>query len=258
MERDGEFQEQVNRCMQRFYERRKASLSSLNLRKILRRKNPYVLRAEGESDSDALVEGLLDSHIKESDEAIFGETVFETMALWACRDRGGRKSGADSVDIEIHTAKKVQAIAVKSSPNWGNSSQWEQLRRDLATLQVKLRALDKNFEAIAGHGSGQAAGWYKKYVRKVSGQAFWEEISGDHEFYLKLIRAIEQTPPELANSFEEARARALHEYVAEFKRDFCHPDGRIDWEGWIRLNSGPKQGPKGGRSGLRDRKLTGF
>src|SRR6266568_3395370 len=118
MDQDTALQNQVNACMRRFYKRRKASLESLNLRKILKRKNPYVVRAGGVTNSRELVEALLDSHIKESDEGIFGETVFEAMALWACKDRGGRKSGADRVDIEIHTADKVKAISVKSSPNW--------------------------------------------------------------------------------------------------------------------------------------------
>jgi hypothetical protein len=258
MEPNSDLQSFVNDCMKRFYARRKASLASLNLLKILKRKNPYVLRAEGVRDPRELIEGLLDSHIKESDEGIFGETVFEAVALWACRDHGGRKSGADRVDIEIHTPGKVKAIAVKSSPNWGNSSQWEQLRSDLSTLQVKLRALDKHFEPIAGHGSGQAAGWYKNYIRKVSGQAFWHEISGDPHFYLRLMRAIDRTPPEFAAVFEEARSKALEAYVREFRAAFCGLDGAIDWERWVVLNSGPKVARGGRGSKGKERKLAEF
>ncbi|CEK20052.1 PmeII family type II restriction endonuclease [Chthonomonas calidirosea] len=61
----------VRRCLDDFYSRRISNLSNLRLKELLKRKNPYLLRAMGLRTAGELVEHILLLHAQASDETIF-------------------------------------------------------------------------------------------------------------------------------------------------------------------------------------------
>ncbi len=58
-------------------------LEKLSLKRILRRKNPYLFRALGSEIASDIVQQILQAFVSSSDETIFGDAFFEPIALMA-------------------------------------------------------------------------------------------------------------------------------------------------------------------------------
>lgn len=70
----------IKECLSGFHERRIKTLQTLNLRKVLRRKNPYLFKALGSEQASEIVKRILEAYISSSDETIFGNVYFEKIA----------------------------------------------------------------------------------------------------------------------------------------------------------------------------------
>jgi hypothetical protein len=244
MESGDDLKQAILERLLEFYKTRTDKLGELRLKDIIRRKNPYLLRALGYNNPDELIESILDSFIKEGDETRFGEDVLEKIAIWAAQKRGGRKSNATGMDLEIDDGNTVHVYSIKSSPNWGNSSQWHDLNQNFTDITSRRR--DKGIDCVVGSATGRAKSrktqtQKKRLARIVSGQAFWKEISNDPEFYVKLIESMDdKVVLDAKEHFDASYQQALAKYQGEFKKEFCRIDGSIDWEGIVKFNSGER------------------
>ncbi len=215
-------------------------LGTLKLRNVLLRKNPYLYKALGTESATEIVEEILKAYLSASDEGLFGDAFFEPIAKAVS---GGTVSPSEGVDIAVETKDRYKAISVKSGPNPFNSSQVKRQSDEFETLRRRLTKLRKQFDPILGHGYGrkQTPATKTKVYRDVSGQQFWQELTGDSDFYQKLISLMETDV--IRKHREEYRAeyqKAVNRYVREFTTDFCRADGSIDWEKLVRFNSGTK------------------
>jgi len=106
--------------------------------------------------------------------------------------------GGEGIDIIKETDTTVTAYAVKSGPSWGNADQWSRQRQNFQSLQNRLRKLHKAFDPVLGYGYGKRNTDPKgsRNYRQRSGQAFWEELTGAPDFYLRLIRLMKRSPQE--------------------------------------------------------------
>ena len=221
-----------------FYARRLQSLSTLKLRKILLRKNPYLYKAIGTESATEIVEEILKAYLSSSDEGIFGDSFFEPIAKAVS---GGTVAPSEGVDVAVETKDRYKAISVKSGPNPFNASQVKRQIDEFETLRRRLTKLRKQFDPILGHGYGkkQSPATKIKIYRDISGQQFWDELTGDSEFYQKLILLMEDDV--IRKHREEYHAeyqKAVNRYVREFTTDFCKADGSIDWSKLVAFNSG--------------------
>ena len=106
-----------------FHRRRLKSLEDLKLKTVLKRKNPYLFRAKNIVTASELVKGILDAHLSSQEETIFGDFL-EDLAIFICGHvYHGRKSAAEGIDLEFAKDGTLHIVAIKSGPNWGNSSQ---------------------------------------------------------------------------------------------------------------------------------------
>ncbi len=221
-----------------FYKRRLASIDKLKLNDVLKRKNPYLYRAIGYTKASEIVEELLRAYIISSDEGIFGGAFFEKVALESC---DGHESGNDSIDIEIHLESTVKAIAVKSGPSVFNSQSKKRQDQAFKKFFKILSKVQKQFDPIVGYCYGNKKSSETKYIfKELAGQVFWEELTGDSEFYLKLIKLMGDKPQEHYPVFREAYGATLNLFLGKFINEFCFEDGRIDWEKLVKFNSGRK------------------
>lgn len=221
-----------------FYQRRMQRLGTLKLKQILRRKNPYLFKAIGTLSANEIVEGILSAYLSSSDEGIFGDAFFEPIAKAVS---GGVVSPSEGVDIAIETDTVYKAISVKSGPNPYNSSQGKRQDDEFRALRSRLLKLKKQFDPILGHAYGRKSDRAPKtkLYRHLAGQEFWEELTGDPDFYLKLVRLMEtEVIRKHRHEYEEAWAKAVNRYVREFTTDFCNRDGSVNWEALVRFNSG--------------------
>lgn len=219
----------IARCLKEFYDRRKHALERVRLRAFLRRKNPYLFRARGIEKASELIEQLLVAHLQASDETIFGDAFFEPVAKIAS---GGVVSPAPGLDFAVETNTRYLAVAMKSGPNIYNASQRRRQSDEFNQLRGRLQKLNKQFDPLLGHAYGRKRTEPSKNqtFRDRSGQAFWTEITGDADFYLKLIRLMGDEPSKRREEFALAWDALVNRLTFEFIADFCLADGHIDWE----------------------------
>lgn len=220
-----------------FYDRRIAKLSTLDLKKTLKRKNPYLFRAVGLLDANEIVERLLNDFMSSSDETIFGDAFFEPLA----KDLGtGIPSPTEGVDVVIETDTSYKAIAVKSGPSVFNAQSRRRQNQDFQALRSRMMKLQKHFEAVVGYSYGKrnSPPGESKIFAELSGQAFWADLTGDEDCYLKIIEAMQELPARHKDRFNEEWAKAKNRFSKEFITDFCDDDGTINWNKLLEFNSG--------------------
>jgi len=225
-----------------FHSRRIERLQSLELTTVLERKNPYLFRAKNPSDAGAFMADLLDAHLSSQEEGLFG-TLLEQTAIFVCeRARGGRKSAVEGIDLEFEVAdtKTKYLVAVKSGPNWGNSSQIARMRDQF--LQAR-RILGTNapggtrIVAVNGCCYGRTANEDKGDYLKLCGQAFWELVSGEPDFHTRLMDLLDREAGRQEKDFAREYETTLARLTAEFTKEFCDDKGRILWDKLVRHNS---------------------
>ncbi|MDI6857947.1 MAG: PmeII family type II restriction endonuclease [Dehalococcoidia bacterium] len=226
----------IEHCLEDFYTRRLQRLQRLRLRHIIARKNPYLFKALGTEKAADIVEQVLVAYVGASDETMFGDAFFEPIARIAA---GGKTSDGAGVDFVVETMDRILAVAVKSGPNIFNASQKKRQSQEFSEVRNRLYKLHKQFDALLGHGYGRAKTepTTERVYRDRSGQAFWAEMTGDPDFYLKLIRLMKDAPKLHKEKYQPEWDMLANRFTREFMEDFCFPDGRIDWEELVRFVS---------------------
>lgn len=224
-----ELENKISDSLKEFHRRRLQAAQNLRVLPLLKRKNPYLYKSLGIEIASELMMSLLQSHLKESDETIFGDAFFEPLALLAS---SGTVSPTEGVDIVLETKTKYLAVAVKSGPNIFNSAQKRRQNTEFNALRSRLLKTQKTYDPLLGHAYGRYISGLsdKKNYRDSSGQAFWEELTGDSDFYLKLIRLMKNEPLKYKEEFDKEWAAIINRLTSEFTELFCVSDGHIDWE----------------------------
>ncbi|MGA9363520.1 MAG: PmeII family type II restriction endonuclease [Bacteroidota bacterium] len=230
-------EELIAKCLKDFYTRRLQRVNTIKLKTYLLRKNPYLYRAIGTEKAGEIVEEILKAYISSSDETIFGDAFFEPIAKLVS---GGTVSPSEGVDIAIESSSTYKAIAVKSGPNPFDSSAKKRQSDEFATLRKRLYKIHKRFDPVVGHAYGKLVSIPSRtqIYRDVSGQKFWTELTGDPEFYLKLVRLMKDEPSEHRKAYSKAWGAAVTRLTVEFAEEFCNRDYTIDWEKLTKFNSG--------------------
>jgi len=78
---------------------------------------------------------------------------------------------------------------------------------------------------LIGYGYGNKKPRKARIYEEIAGQAFWELITGDPEFYIKLIDYMGQIPEENRRRFKRSVTKAKNRLTQEFVGDFCFDDG---------------------------------
>ena len=219
----------IKRCLNDFYERRFEKLEKLQLRQVLKRKNPYLFKALGTEQASEIVKKILEAYISSSDETIFGNIYFEQIAL---NLPNITVSDGKGVDLILNEEKVVHAYALKSGPNPFNSSAKERQSTEFLELKSRLMKLQKQFDPVLAYAYGRknkpSSG---KYIyRESSGQEFWKELTGDNDFYLKLMRLMKDEPQKRIEKYKSGWDAVINKFTKEFAEDFCFEDGHINWE----------------------------
>jgi conserved hypothetical protein len=167
----------------------------------------------------------------------------EGLAIFVCdKVYGGQKSSTIGVDLEFSKDGIRYIIAIKSGPNWGNSSQIAKMRADFITAKRTLRTSRSYLNIVSVNGccygtdNNPDKGDYFKYC----GQEFWSFISGEDTLYIDIIEPLATKAKERNDEFEKAYAKMLNKFTSEFIKDFCSEDGAIDWVKLVEFNSGKK------------------
>ena len=233
-----------------FYNKRLASLQSMALAKILRRKNPYLLKAKNISSPDELVRSIVDAFLSSQEEAIFGN-LLEGFAIYVSQKLyGGFKSKRASIDLEFARDGEYFIVGIKSGTNWGNADQIAGMKNNFKAARIALRAEGVKDKIIAVNGCiyGKDNNPLKdkrrtrvegsrviveeeadKIYCKYAGQDFWRFISGDDALYREIIRPIDAEARERDDTFKKTYNGKINEMALELGNHFLTKDGQIDW-----------------------------
>ncbi|MFI4941221.1 MAG: PmeII family type II restriction endonuclease [Burkholderiales bacterium] len=222
-----------------FHQRRVESLIGLELDKVLKRKNPYLFKAKNINTASGLVKAILDAHLSSQEETIFG-AFLESVAIHACSVAlGGIKSSTEGIDLEFSQDNARYIVSIKSGPNWGNSSQIKKMKQNFRTAKIVLRqnSAVKNVVAVNGCCYGRDNKPDKGDYFKFCGEQFWTLISGDDNLYLDLIEPLGHKAKLRNEEFQMEYDKVTNRFTKVFIEKYCLPDGSIDWEKIVKLNS---------------------
>lgn len=231
-----ELENLIEQSLNDFYKSRLERLDDLKLKIVLQRKNPYLFKALYTEKAHELIEKILYAYISSSDETIFGDKFFEPIAKTVS---GGVVSPSEGVDVAVETNDRYIAYAVKSGPNPFNSSAKKRQNDEFSKLRSRLLKLRKQFDPVLAYSYGTkiTSPNETKIYREIAGQAFWEELTGDADFYLKLIRLMGDIPKKHMEKYRPQFDAVMNRFTGEFIRDFCYKDGQIDWEKLVKFVS---------------------
>lgn len=71
-----------------------------------------------------------------------------------------------------------------------------------------------------------------------------KELTGDAEFYIKLVEMMQDYPTVHRQQYEKEYDKAVNRFTLQFLQEFATPDGGINWAKLVQFNSGkdrPKQ-----------------
>jgi hypothetical protein len=232
--------EYVNQNIDSFHQSRISALHNLKLKDLLKRKNPYLFRAKNINSAADLVSSLLDASLSSSEEGIFGGFL-EGLAIFVNGlTYSGQKSPAPGIDLEFNRDNTRFLVAVKSGPNWGNSSQYRALKENFRQAIRVLRQSHHvpHVQAVLGICYGKAADVDTGEYKKICGQSFWEFISGNESLYIDIIEPLGYEVEHHNENYKLEKSNAYNRFVREFTIDFCDADGQIDWAKLVSFNSG--------------------
>lgn len=229
-----------------FHDKRLESLNKLRLQDLLRRKNPYLFKSKNLVVVADLIRSLLDAHLSSQEETLFGDFL-EGLAIYVAETvHGGWKSSATGIDLEFAIGETRYIVSIKSGPNWGNSSQIARLKENFNTAARVIRQGNRTANIIAvngccyGRDNKPDKGGYFKYC----GQEFWELISGDANFYTRIIEPLGHNAKQRNRTFADQYGVMINRLSREFATSFCTDYDAIDWPKLVAFSSAKGLGPR--------------
>jgi len=236
-----EIVEYVEKNIPAFHQKRLEKLKSLKLTDVLKRKNPYLFKAKNINTANEFIQTILDAFLSSQEEGLFG-SFLEELAIFICRHTyGGKKSSTEGLDLEFEKNKTNYIVAIKSGPNWGNSSQINKMRDNFKKAKKILKtniSSTRKVVAVNGCCYGKDGSPDKGEYLKLCGQEFWEFISGNRNLYTDIIEPLGHKAKEKNDQFSEEYAKVVNRFSVDFIVMFCDKEGKILWERVVKYNSG--------------------
>lgn len=199
-------------ALETFYGTLIEKIDGLNIQKVMKRKNPYLYRAKAMQSATEIVDSVLTAFVSSSEETIFGNCFFEPIAIAAS---GGNKALAEGIDIMIQNneTNTISAIAVKSGPSVFNADSKKRQEQNFTAASKLAQQAKARYEAYIGYcyGKKKESGRGKpKMYQELAGKRFWAELTGDEDFYIKIIGYMGTMPEKYVADYKESYNRAAN------------------------------------------------
>lgn len=183
------------------------------------------------------MDSVLTAFVSSNEETIFGNCFFEPVAITASN---GNKALAEGIDIMLQD-NETNTIAVKSGPSVFNADSKKKQEQNFMAASKLAQQAKARYEAYIGYcyGKKKDSGRGKpKIYQELARKNFWWKLTGEEDFYIKLIEYMGDLPEKYVARFQESYIKASNRLVREFSNNFCAEDGSIDWEKLVKFNSG--------------------
>ena len=223
-----------------FHETRLRLIQEIELKKVLKKKNPYLFKTKNMNLASELIEAILEAYLSSSEEKVFGDFLEELAIFISSKTCDGTKSSSTGIDFEFTNKDVRYLVSVKSGPNWGNSSQQRKQQEDFQKAIKVLRQSKRvpNVQAVLGICYGKTKPSFLRGYWKLVGQSFWFFISGNKDLYTDIIEPLGHKAKERNAEFGRKRDALANRLTMEFMAEFCNKDGSINWDRLVKFNSG--------------------
>lgn len=224
-----------------FYDNRLSALEQIELKIIIKRKNPYLFRAKNIETAGDFVKYILDAFLSSQEETMFGD-LLEKLAIHICSEvfdgRKAEEGKFKSIDLIFTRDNRVYLVGIKSGPNWGDSDQINIMKKNFRKAKEILKSEGQKFNIIKVNGCmyGRDNKPYKKDKRnpnlnyhKICGQQFWELISADEQLYKKIIQPLDKEAKKRDEIFKDLYAKKINEMTKDLV-DLFYTDNSLDWD----------------------------
>ncbi len=113
----------------------------------------------------------------------------------------------------------IYAIAVKSGPSVFNADSKKRQEQNFMAAAKLAQQAKTRFEAYIGYcyGKKKSSGrGMPKIYQEIAGKEFWTFITGDEEFYKKIIGYMGTLPEQYVAAYKESYNKAFNRLVREF------------------------------------------
>ena len=201
-------------------------------RNIIRNKNPFLFRMRTNEDASQFADTAITAYLSSSEETKFGK-VLERIAVVTCRKgRNGRESGITNVDLEYDEGATRTVVQVKSGPRWGNADARRALARNFNSTSAVLRQNGLTPICVEGICYGKSGIRDLGTHVRITGDAFWEEISGSPRTGLSIMQLIGE---HAGNGLYERRAAAKVAMVRYLHESEIAVNGEMQWDRLLEL-----------------------
>jgi len=149
---------------------------------------------------------------------------------------GGHKTPGEGLDLDFTRDGIRYLVSIKSGPNWGNSQQIKKMKDNFKKAKIIIGS--QNIVCVNGCCYGRNRHENRGDYIKKCGQSFWDFITGDSEFYKKIIKPLGLKAKERNEEFMNEYSMLLNRFSKQFMDNFCRENGQIDWEKLVEFNSG--------------------
>lgn len=222
-----------------FHRKRIEKIEKIKLKEVLKKKNPYLFKAKYLLTAEQIVKSITDAFISSWEETIFWDWL-EWLAIFINEKvYWGKKSWISGIDLEFDKEWIKYIVAIKSGPNWANSSQTAKMKSDFTTAKKTFRTSNSKLNIIAVNGCcyGRERKPDKGEYFKYCWQEFWSFISGEDSFYVDIIEPLWTMAKERNDEFIKSYSKMINRFTKEFLAIFCKSNNEIDWEKMVIFNS---------------------
>ena len=232
-------EEYVEENIGSFHNSRIHKLTTLNLTKLLKQKNPYLYIAKDLNTPQEIVESIASAFLSSAEETMFGDWLEQLAIYIAGLVYNGTKSTSEGIDLELDKDGIHYVVSIKSGPRWSNSSSLAKLKDNFIKAQRIYRTSGNKrpCEAIEGCCYGLEKNPNKTTHLKLCGKSFWEFISGSPDLYIDLIKPLGTKAHEKNAEYMMEYHRMITRFTLEFANSYCDYDGSINWTKIVKLNS---------------------
>jgi hypothetical protein len=185
---------------------------------------------------------ILQAYLSSSEEGLFGAFLEGLATFIAGKTLGGKKTPGSGIDLDFEKDGVVYLVSIKSSLNWGNSSQYAALKSQFKKA-VQILKQSRSIKAVqpvlaSCYGKRRAVN-NGEYLR-ICGQEFWYFISGNKNLYTDIIEPLGHQAKERNQEYQDVFDATLTKLAREFEQQFF-TNNRINWKKLVQFNSGNMQ-----------------
>lgn len=225
--------------MAEFYENKSALIQSVQFEDILKNFTFHWFHNENINSGQDFVMKLLELTLRPQEDSLF-EVLLKQIAIFVTsKTYHGYQSSLRGIDLEFQKQETHYFAKIRLNNQQLPFSK-ASLKTDFEHAKETLLAQNQNLaiQPIIGTCYGNSKTILTKNgVLKLYGQSFWHFLSGDVDFYIRMMKSIGHCAKKHRYIFLEHKANLINILIFRFIKQFCLPDGAINWEKLVQFNS---------------------